>query len=269
MFAVQDLNPDVFELMVSNPGMELQSENEAFWLVKSWVESQPVNEQAKQALFQRMAKHLRFFDMTPEYLLLVVVEDPRVQRAGMQMPILSEALARMRITKATADERESLARYAPPLMESRVKTGRTLWNIRGTFTIKDIAEASISGNVEKVADLVAGFPWSIKLERKRTKDGEPDTVGLYTGFPAGFIVKKEAANQVYGFFVRIKMTAAPDTAVAYSIGNDKIPYWLGGNKFGCVGFHKMFEQPWEVVFGIDSPYLRDGQLDVEVNLNIS
>lgn len=222
------------------------------------------DEDGKQALFKRLAQHLRFFAMDPSYILLVVSKCPRILTADMQVLVLSESLRRADLARRCPSHHDAFLRSNPNAPKARGPRGDVFWTFRVTFSAAEIAEASVvDRGVAKVGGLVAGFPWKVVLVRQRasSEDRERDKVYLYTGH-RGF-KDRSAGGDWHGLLFKYEMfvgtdkgahrTAGPGAYGSAKWAADKIP----GTE---VGF-------WEAMFKENSPWLRaGGMLNVKVTI---
>jgi hypothetical protein len=255
----------LFKALLASNSLQLKTENEAFWLLLAWVEAQSKeSEEGKQALFNRMAKELRFHDMDPGYILLMVSEHPRIIAAGLQGRVFAECLGHANMARRTPQQVDGFRRYCNKLLSGRAPRaplGKVSWTKEATLTASDIASVTITGQpYDKYVGLVAGAPWRVELLRKMD-DQSPDQVGLYTGpvFPTGWGYHGATGA---GLFLSYSLTvgAARSRTIAPT-DESSIRHWTDGR----IVWGKTTE-PWEEVFGHGSGWLRNGGLDVKVNI---
>jgi hypothetical protein len=259
---VQDLSPILFKALLSSNSLKVKAENEAFWLLLAWVAAQSEeSEEGKQALFIRMAKGLRFHDMDPGYILLMVSNNPRIVAAGLQARVLADCLGQANLARRTPQQVDGFRRYSnsQPL-SGRAPLGKVSWTKKVTFTASDIASVTSGHPNYKGVGLVAGMLWGVQLVRK-TDDKSPDRVGLYIGpsFPLGW---GYCGSTGAGLFLRYSLTAgAARSRTIGPVNEGSIRHWTNEDFV----WGKTME-PWEEVFGHGSEWLRNGGLDVTVNI---
>jgi hypothetical protein len=259
---MQDLSPTVFEALLSSKGLQLKTANEAFWLLISWVEAQnDQSEKRKQALFARMAKHLRFHVMDPGYILLLVSKHPRIIAAGLQLEVMRASLIHSNVARRTDDEVDWL--YEEPTALPAPKEsfpwpcGKATWTLDVSFNAAEAATFKTGEKCCKVVGLVAGLPWRVHLERGADKEKE---VIMYTmcHLPFDWMTFGDGAGFFFTDTVEVAL-GTPRTKTFLSTGKYKRRYterasWV--RMFGA----------WDDVFREGSEWLVDGELRVRVTV---
>jgi hypothetical protein len=256
----QDLSPTVFEALLSSKGLQLQTANEAFWLLLSWVEAQSEeSEESKQELFTRLAQHLSFPAMDPGYILLLVSKHPRIIAAGLESEVLRASLIHANVARRTDDEVNWLFKRPTglpvPKESFRWPCGKAAWTLDENFNAADVAAFKSNQVCRKVVGLVAGLPWSVRLQRAVDQGQE---VGVYTtcDLPFDWMAYGDGA----GFFFIYRLEVALNTPHTTTFSSNSERRWTEitawGGRFGA----------WDDVFREGSEWLVDGELRVRVTV---
>lgn len=129
-------------------------------------------EQGKQALFKRMAKHLRFDAMQPGYVLLLVCDHPRVIAAGLQATVLRASLnganSPSRLPKGTYGYKRVGSRYAMPSLRVKGGFGSISRSHKVELSAADVTRVRQGHAVKRTVGLIAGMPWVLTIDRTQT-----------------------------------------------------------------------------------------------------
>lgn len=229
----------------------------------------------RQTLTSRLVRTVKRLarTITPSYVRSVVATDPMIVKARHVSTLLADALDRELLSRRTDEEMQHVS--SGDLGAPSVPAGQASWTLRGCFTAHHIAKAATGVCASRIVGLVAGYPWFIQLEQKKSgaqQDGEeeneegagdvPTLVGVYAG-PSWEANK--TSNPKHGSFFTYSLEGACGTPVATRRGDGK-PHWYAPGKCRGWGFHDFFSgKTWEDVFAGDLPYLSEaGELEVEV-----
>jgi hypothetical protein len=250
---IQDLPPTAFEALLSSERLKLKSENEAFWLLHSWVESRDgVGEEEKQAFFDRMVKHLRFYAMDPGYVLHVS-QWSRIQKAGIEGKMLRESLAYSHLARRGKQERDAYSACAPELLTSRIPVREVSWVMKRTFSAIEIASVTANKPLQVTVGLVAGMPWVLKLARVPMKDGVPQ-LAVWSKCHSRFKTKNKSG--AWGSLYRYRMQVGARVKGVAAGDN----HWTMNNGKGWCSV------AWDTVVSDNAGYLNNGTLDVELTI---
>jgi hypothetical protein len=248
----QKLPPVVFEALLSSEGLQLKTENEAFWLLLSWVEAQSEqSEEGKQALFTRMAKHLRFHDMDPGYILLMVSEHPRIIAAGLQAYTLKKSLTLANLARRTSAQVDGFNEVGSFQGNSRASR-EAKWTFDVSFNASEASAIEPGEWCHKLVGFAGGMPWYVELYR--AESGE--MAGVYTScsLPFEWMTHGDGA----GFYFRYKLEVGLGAVSLYVDEDDSTRCWAGGQGWGDTF------APWDDVFREGSEWLAEGELRVRV-----
>jgi hypothetical protein len=254
-----------FEALVSSSGLQLNTANETFWLMLSWVEAQnEESEEGKQALFTRMAKHLRFDCMDPGYMVLLVSKHPRIIAAGMQSTALMACLIHANLARRTPEEVDMFCKKGPsdlPIFNTLGKVDT--WTFDLGFNAAEIAAIESGAQCRKVVGLVAGLPWCLELHRM-DDDGKGARQAAFStmcSLPFEWMTYEDGAGFYYQYKLKVGVGAQRERIVTK--GNTR--YWstvAESTDYDVLG-------TWTEVFREGSNYLVDGVLLVRLTVMIN
>jgi hypothetical protein len=253
----QALSPTVFEALISSDGLQLKTENEAFWLLLAWVEAQSEeSEEGKQEHFSRMAVGLHFDCMDPGYILLLVSEHPRIIAAGLQHKATRTSLIRANLARRTADDielfdQEEILDHLPVEFAG----GKPEWTFDVKFTTAEAAAVKSGKPCSKIVGLAAGLPWFVKLVHTQATDSGGEKLGVYTmcNLPFDWMSYEDGSGFYFQYKLEVGVGAPRETSQTKR-------RWSRVRAFG-----KTFAA-WEEVFRKGSEWLVNGELRVRVTV---
>jgi hypothetical protein len=257
----------VFEALLSSKRLQFKLENEAFWLLLSWVEAQSEErEEGKQALFERMAKGLRFHDMDPGYMLLMVSEHPRIVAAGLQKKALTDSLVRANQARRSKEDSKGYWEFmvAPELGRWKGPPTPVMWTFEVRFSAVEAAALQPGEECRKIVGLVAGIPWYVELYHGTMLESSSEELEeeafIYTNCSMPF--KWTYLDAGGGFYFQYNIEVGVGTPRACNIEQDDLlgRCWtqekMWGDHFG----------DWDDIFREGSGWLVDGELRVRVTV---
>jgi hypothetical protein len=248
---VLDLPPSVMAVLLQSDDLQIQTENETFTLLCSWIyqshhveddeDDEEEEDEAKndehvsehaETLFRRLSPLINYQNISAEYFGAVISCCPLVTHTETLPYII-----RSHIFCSGGRGNKNIA----------VKK----WTFTSTIALDDLIGLSKGDDVYKYLAIAAGFPVDINIEHSAD-----DTLGVYIGVRMPDNELEEGQERCVKFRCRVRLG-----------GVDKTLHhkYMDGQLWGWKTF---IQKPWEEVVHEGSPFFPNGECPVVVTMEL-
>lgn len=252
---VKALSMDAVAAFLEKSKLNVQVENEAYFLLCAWIYQCPHQEAGEGkkgggseddddddddpmvAAFEKLAVHIRFQHLTTDFLANVVANCPLATSSDL-LPWI------MRCSLQTRNTLPIMARA------SNISLGRfdravgvSEWSVWTCFGLEDLLPVKEGGHVAKYICVAAGYPIALKISR----GGLKDTLGIHF-YVAG--LNHEGAEEKgcpkQHAFLKVRIQKFPPCQQVSCMYQPFTGKWQGWVDF--------FEKPWKEIVHRESPF---------------
>ena len=261
----------VFKRLLKSEALQLQSENDAFPLLRTWLRYAWHTKSfgTVRRLFDELAPLLRYHHMTPDFLANVVLVCYYMKESRVREAVITSALSQRNAAPLTAIEQARGAKLGSG--DRGVPLSAACWELKASFGLREIALMELNESRRCWCGIVAGYVAFIAVTRGHTDEHDKeedieDTLGVFLaiqfeddgeGPGAGL-----AGGPSPGVGLQFTMTISPDISDVYG------PYFCMKTLPAC-GSTDSLDKPWAEAVYEGSPHFPDGKLEVKVIVKLA
>jgi hypothetical protein len=157
--------------LLSSENLNIQSENEAYYLLGAWLHQSHIREEGKASIFQLCAGWIRFRHISHDYLASVVAHCPLASKFHLYADILQSALLYRELSPRA---RENMPDEVTAGRLPDRKKGHGKWELNIIFSLQELVDVKVGKRIFKSGGLVGGYPLILGVMR----EGRGDTVKM-------------------------------------------------------------------------------------------
>lgn len=205
-------------------------------------------------LFSSLLQHVRFPHVTLDYLSNVIAFCPYMQKSGMLLTKMAEALMHRRISPAI---RAKHAEQLPTIIMDRAEGKMRQWKVKVELDLSDFLTLQSGERFHKVCGLVSGYPLYLAIIRKEVDGDVKDNISCFwfLKMPSSSDEAAEGAFRRVPLTISWKMTGGVGFFVNHFFNDSK--GW---------GHEDIYGKPWEEVINEGSPYFPQGKSTIEATI---
>jgi hypothetical protein len=251
---VKQLPSYAFKRLLMSEGLQLQLENETYYLLVSWLQRSPHAKDKKKAmdLFKDLAPVLRYHHMTPDFLGNIVSQSGWMKESGLLPSVLRSALGQ-RNASALLLVTEGVTRGKG---DRGLPTLEASWEIQTSFTLEEVTALQSNKSIRKWCGLVAGYPAALGV----MWDKDKDTLGAFlrVSMPAVDVVEGGPAA---GVGLKFDLTLSP------AVKKSQFTHFF--TRTESCSYPNVFEKPWAEVVCEGSPHFPGGKLEIKATVQLA
>ena len=257
------LASETLEVATEKKTLEVATENEVYTLLGCWVHQSPLGAASdgpdavtvakRLPFFRRRIKFVRLQHLSLEYIANVVTPCPLVNQSGLLLFILRSSL----VTR-DADP-EQLTKEGVHSAPRNRGHGNLVWDCESTFYVADHLTLDKEEYLYKCMGLVDGYPLRFTVAHE-SRDGKEPSLGMYV-----FVIMPPWTTHIWEGGV------GRCTSLAYTLrvtNREREEYLRLRYGEKGLGFSDVFGKSWDNMFHETSSYFPDGQLAVEVTMEV-
>lgn len=246
---VRGLSLGIFRQVLASDALRLQTENEVYALLCAWLQQSPHASYARRNnQFKELAPLVRYHHMTADFLANVFLPCPMMEGSGLLSVVMRSAIVQREASAAALKE------SAQGRPNRCISPSEAAWEVKATFTLKELAAVKPENRLSKWCGLVAGYPAELSIERRIR-----GTLGIFLRVRIPKPEARLAGSAEEGVCLRTDWTLSPTINKSFS------------NLFKTQGrgWNDVFAKPWAEVVREGSPHFPGGKLEIKVSLKLA